>query len=1111
MVSEHIVRRAVREDRSITGVRTFVPHTHALAIRAEALANAVDLAELGAVQPCDGWLILLPTIDDEVEGKDALDALVETWRRLFHARIDETLGAQIARGELTRARMLEVVDRVGQIPMDEARTVLEDESLAGAGSDEMRELVELVALYAELRFFAPDLLSHYFPSLVDRADVAAMFDQLVPAAALFEETRLAGAPDPIAHRAAGLAGHDEDEKLPGWRIRSLLEATRKATQHERDVDALLAAWRARQVSQKGSAEHQDASALEAGALAALGKKLAALAGRPDDASEWASAVASLVPHAKRGMTSVEGRLLHDLQRACDDADGELTSVDLGRFLRSFGRSPVRRAEPVRQMVAVARHLARALARLPATHVNDAERRRLKRLLGDVAHQREAAVRERVGAVLEAGLVRSKLVARDIPEQVAARKLVAELCDRLLAKGFIAFPDIRDQVARNQLKLDDLKNPIEWVLGDALIVLDRYCKAELGGAYRAAEIYRRFFQRVSSLVFANPLGRLAVRYAILPFGGAAILLKGFDLVILSLVGMLLGLEKIPPAADAPPGTPHEHPLAIFSLPLFVTVGVLLFGVLHWPAFRAGVGRVFRAIGRGLRFTFVELPRRFRALPWVEALVKTRAFELFHAQLWRPLFYAFVPTLLAVIIAGDSQLWLWVGVPLTAALSLFFWTRPGRRFVEASRDWWVQGLRDLKNDIIPGVIGAVLEFFKKVVERVEVVLYVVDQWLRYRRGDSRLGVALKAFFGLLWSVVAYLVRLIVNLVAEPQLNPIKHFPVVTVAHKVTIPWSLAVFESLKEAGMGEAAASFLGLVAFQLIVPGLAGFLVWEFKENWRLYRANRKPALMPVIVGSHGEPVYRLLRPGFHSGTVPTLFKKLRKAERQGKALIARRLHEDLHHVEEAMERFVERELKALLVTSGQLPEAAALQVEHVHLTPARISIEIGCPALGPQPMCLAFEEQSRFLIAHVAERGFLASLGDEPSAPRRAAFATALLGLYKLAGVDLVRSQITRALPSGAAYDINDRGLVVWLAGYTTEVVYPLRFDLPALAPSSSKPPTSGLPTIRTIDLAFSKRVIPWREWTSAWGDANATLALRDRVMGDHLLLPVMPRSPLPA
>src|SRR5437660_11513746 len=93
---------------------------------------------------------------------------------------------------------------------------------------------------------------------------------------------------------------------------------------------------------------------------------------------------------------------------------------------------------------------------------------------------------------------------------------------------------------------------------------------------------------------------------------------------------------------------------------------------------------------------------------------------------------------------------------------------------------------------------------------------------------------------WFFVTYLVRIYVNLFIEPTVNPIKHFPVVTVAAKLIFPIipELGGFVSRQlQPLLGRAAA---GLIAALVIffLPGLAGFLVWEFKENWKLYRANR---------------------------------------------------------------------------------------------------------------------------------------------------------------------------------------------------------------------------------------------------------------------------------
>ena len=41
---------------------------------------------------------------------------------------------------------------------------------------------------------------------------------------------------------------------------------------------------------------------------------------------------------------------------------------------------------------------------------------------------------------------------------------------------------------------------------------------------------------------------------------------------------------------------------------------------------------------------------------------------------------------------------------------------------------------------------------------------------------------------------------------------------------------------------------GLVS---VTPGVFGFLVWELKENWRLYDSNRSLEFRPTIIGGHG--------------------------------------------------------------------------------------------------------------------------------------------------------------------------------------------------------------------------------------------------------------------
>ena len=207
---------------------------------------------------------------------------------------------------------------------------------------------------------------------------------------------------------------------------------------------------------------------------------------------------------------------------------------------------------------------------------------------------------------------------------------------------------------------------------------------------------------------------------------------------------------------------------------------------------------------------------------------------------------------------------------------------------------------------------MDFFNAALERIERVLYGVDEWLRFRGGDRRSTLLVKAVFGLAWAVIAYVARIYVNLLIEPQVNPIKHFPVVTVSHKIIVPFwvpMIRIGRTLVTPILGLGLATTFATVTVFLL-PGVFGFLVWELKENWRLYAANRPPTLRPVAFGHHGETMSRLLRRGFHSGTIPKLFARLRKAERRaergrGEGPAEKRI-EQIHHVAEAIHQCVDR-------------------------------------------------------------------------------------------------------------------------------------------------------------------------------------------------------------
>ena len=73
------------------------------------------------------------------------------------------------------------------------------------------------------------------------------------------------------------------------------------------------------------------------------------------------------------------------------------------------------------------------------------------------------------------------------------------------------------------------------------------------------------------------------------------------------------------------------------------------------------------------------------------------------------------------------------------------------------------------------------------------------------------------------------------------------------------------------------------------------------------------------MGSHGETIRGLFQPGFHSGTLPKSFARIRHAETRallsGNYSAVRHYRANLQEIEESLERFAERELAALLAES----------------------------------------------------------------------------------------------------------------------------------------------------------------------------------------------------
>jgi hypothetical protein len=704
----------------------------------------------------------------------------------------------------------------------------------------------------------------------------------------------------------------------------------------------------------------------------------------------------------------------------------------------------------------------------------------------------------------------------------------------VARNRLKLPDLGDRVPIPATSITDRPIPArrgilaaitnqlvgvrDFFLGDPLIRANRRFGTSLEGIYRRGDIYLRWLQRLSAASFGTRLGRLLVLYLVLPFGGAYLLLEGgqhlveegigfFSPPLLSrpdeiaaLIGLLSDPQSGPINVLVTRAAVHTNRVSFVTPYTLLPLGIFLVLLLHVPAVRRGIVQALLQLWRLTRYLTVDLPTHVFNWTPLRAILQSRPYLIVYLFLLKPLMWSTpIPLLLYWLDYDRHYYWL-----LQGSLFVFFCvllnSRMGLHVGEAFTDWLVRTWAMIRVNIIPETIQLIWYVFKRALEEIERFFYTVDEWFRFRRGDSRLALILKPVLGLIWYCITYVLRLTIILFIEPTYNPIKHFPVVTVAAKLMLP-IIPLLDQIITGTMGPlvglaGARLTLGVVLFWL--PGLAGFLVWELKENWRLYRVNQSPALVPESIGHHGETVLQLMRPGIHSGTLPKLYARLRHSERANESAQARKQIEALHQIHESVRHFVSRDLLAILDGSRGWHLGESVLPGEIHTATNQICIELRCMEIGDSHLQIEFEEHAGWLVAGIAQAGWLERLTPE----QLGAFTNALAGFYKLAGVDLVREQLAALLPASACYTIGDRGLTVWYAN-EPPAIYDLEISL--LAPN---PPLPDLPRMPADRMLFSATPIYWNDWVNAWELDRAGRGQPLALIRDQRLLPELPQQP---
>ncbi len=849
-------------------------HGRGVTVSSRALAEVLSSTEAAALDGGPRLAVARPT----------RRAWTSTWRTTFHVAAHEHLRAALADGSLDGDAPRRLLGARG---WEALRCALERLHGGDPLPDDAAVAVELGATWADLACFGPsdvDTLLGELPS-----GLVELYEAALDLEALQAATRPAGdVARPVLEVEAG-------DGPPAVGVRPAGDSlARRAEDSKNRVRAAISWLRAGEVDEARQA------------LGELAVELDRLG--PPGHEPWLEVLWPLLRRCTGRRWDPATRLLFDLQKAASDARRVSWRLDPLGWATSLGRRPLRRQVEGDPLVRPLRHLRRARRRVGRLGIDSQDRARLAEALRALLDAAEERVHQHFAPRIRRALEASGLGARDVAEAVALQEVVDRLAGRLVARGATSLSDLRDALAGGELALPD-PGWGELVLGDALLRADKALASELG-VHRRGDVYLRWLQLAAGVLFGTVLGRWLMRLVAVPFGGAWVLLEGFDHLVAPPVAWLSGVRLVVSTPEA----------------LLVT-GAVLLALLHLPAARATAGWVAARVGRALAAVLVDAPRRALRVP------------LRVLRRWR-------------------------------------WFRRAEYALERAGAWVWDGLR---HQVVARALKWVMDGFAWALDRFERGLYAVDEFLRFDVGQAPVGVAIRVPLAGVWSVVSWVARLYVTVLVEPQVNPIKHFPVVTVSHKIILPLTVPITTTLSAVlvpVLGAVIGSSLA-VATVFLLPGFFGFLVWELKEDWRLYRGNRGPERPLAVVGGEGETMDRLLRLRFHSGTVPRRLADVRRGRVGARSKLTTRGAVGLEEVERAARAFVRREVVGLVSGIGG---TRPLAVGAVDLAPTRVHVEVEARE-GGAPLVLGLELEGDRVGCRVVEPGWFV----EDEAPMRLA------------------------------------------------------------------------------------------------------------------------------
>ncbi|MFO0925804.1 MAG: hypothetical protein U0736_02060 [Gemmataceae bacterium] len=1047
-----------------------IPHGKSFVCDRQCLFRHAEQADLD-LEPDqllpDAVLLLLRPDAEEMSNLERKPLLLKYWRRLFHARVHQALLVLERAGGLDDAAVRERVEAIGRTEFAEITDVLTQDRYLPPDATEREVYLEFAAVYLELRKFAGNLLAGYFPGLHDLPRIDALLRRDVDADTVLRQTRPAEAPDPV-----GQVDTTSDESQEAYW--TMVRHAQKASLAGDTVKAAVLRLRASRIAPAALTESTLREAQED--IATLSRRLAkALAMGDAERDDWARHLVRLLDKADQGTLPTEARLLHDLQDVCEDHEHEIFTLDLVEFALSGGKRPIKRPLPSQRLVRIVKHLRQAEGRLGEARLSDVDRGHLGRLIRLELTRAEEALRRRFRPVLVTAMDDVGLKPTNPVEQAAFDKMVDELLDRISAYGYLTATELRDTISRNQLKLPDLVDPDHFLRGDPFVRLDRRLGMLLDGVYRPSDFYVRWLERGGALLFGTSWGRPLTLYLILPLFLAWLTMHVLGMMSLKTAQLTVGYEEAPlltavgqvlqgPTHDDESLPGLEHHL-LWHLAVLGGLTVFTGGLMHSAGLRRRCARLVRGVWRSVYWVFIQVPLQFVPLATLRRLLNGWVFQLLYWYLVKPLLVGLLLVLLVPYLRHN-----WTAVVLTfLAAGVVVNSRSGRAVSEGLRDAILRLGTLVRAGLLPGLVHLIMQVFKQTLEWLEYCLIVVEEWLRYRSGDSTMSLVLRTLAGVVWFPVAFLARFYTVVLIEPTINPLK-FPIASVAYKVLFP---VLYMTPRANLTGHAApfmtqalaVPFVELTVF--LLPDSVAFLVWEMKENWSLYRANRGANVRPVSVGGYGETAGCCTRgstPAPCRGCTGGCGRRSARAadEELGAGHSTGRSWKGWRPPCTASSPARSSPCCASAATrhgrESTLSGAAVQQPRRLGADPPPAPGPAGADRRRVHPRAGCRRAASRRLARHPGHR--------RSAGVRRLRLAY----LYRMAGVDLVCEQLQAEVGGPVRHRFHHQRATGVAGEHLDPVRYPLSDWL--------DPPDADSPVRR---LFFSRHALPWAEWVAFW------------------------------